>query len=100
MRIIGIKILAGNGKRQKSPVEVMKGLKPGWFPFGNYTEPEMREGHWTMRHEPTRTRIYDQKNGQLKISVHAIVGKNGSGKTTLLDYLMMIMNNAARELCT
>lgn len=98
MRIIGIKILAGNGKRQKSPVEVMKGLKPGWFPFGNYTEPEMREGHWTMRHEPTRTRIYDQKNGQLKISVHAIVGKNGSGKTTLLDYLMMIMNNAAREL--
>ena len=98
MRIIGIKILGGNGKRQKSPVEVMKGLKPGWFPLGNYSEPELRDGQWTLRHEPTRTRIYDQKEGLLKISVHAIVGKNGSGKTTLLDCLMMIVNNAAGEL--
>lgn len=90
--------MAGDGRRKKSPVEVMKGLKPGWFPFGDYPEPELRGNGWTLLSDIPQTRIYDQQEGMLKITVTAIVGKNGSGKTTLLDYLLMIVNNAASEL--
>lgn len=98
MKVVGIRVLPGNGKRLKSPVEVMKGLKPGWFPFGNYSEPVLTENGWCLQYEPLSTGIYDLKEGRLHITISAIVGKNGSGKSTLLDYLLMLINNAASKL--
>ena len=95
MKIIGIKVLNGMGHAKSAP-EVMKGLKPGWFPLGNYVRPSRKNGRWFPEYSPEKSRLYNVLFEELpKISVCGIVGKNGSGKSTLIDYLMMIINNAA-----
>ena len=95
MKIIGIKVLKGLGRARSAP-EVMKGLKPGWFPFGNYGIPFRKNGRWVQYPSSEELELYNLLLDNLpKISVCGIVGKNGSGKSTLLDYLMMIVNNAA-----
>lgn len=88
-------MLKGLGRAKSAP-EVMKGLKPGWFPFGNYGLPFRKNDRWFLEYTPEESGLYNLLFDKLpRISVCGIVGKNGSGKSTLIDYLMMIMNNAA-----
>ena len=98
MRIIGIRIYNGDSKSQNSPTEVMRGVKAGWFPFGNYREPSISDGKWTIEDDTLDNGLYDVFPRQPRISVVGIVGKNGSGKSSLLDYLIRIVNNAACKL--
>ena len=95
MRIIGIKILEGNGRRKKSPVEVMKGLKPGWFPFGDFQEPVKRDDKWILVNGHENYGLYQLCDNMPHIEVCGVVGMNGSGKSTIIDYLLMIINNVA-----
>ena len=97
MRIIGVRIHSGDGLL-KSPTEVMRGVKAGWFPFGNYPEPVVVNGAWSLSYEINDEGIYNSFSEWPRISVTGIVGKNGSGKSSLLDYLLMIMNNTAYHL--
>ena len=101
MRIIGIKIYAGDSL-------VIKNLKPGWFPFGEYHEPT--EGNnFTWQKEEGRkadewlNRLYqsvadDPFAGKMTLSVNCIVGANGSGKSTLLELMLRIINNVSVKL--
>ena len=95
MRIIGIRIHDGRGELFMSPVEVMRGVKDGWFPFGDYPEPKMVEGKWSISRDVREDGFFNVFSERPRIQVAAIVGKNGSGKSSLLDYLLMIINNAA-----
>ena len=90
MKIIGIHIYDGDRHHAKSPTEVLKGLKPGWFPFGNYPEPRCVDGRWNIGMELYQETMYNLFEDTPKVSVTGIVGKNGSGKSTLIDYLLMI----------
>lgn len=95
MKIVGIKILRGVGRAKSAP-EVMKGLKPGWFPLGNYGEPFRKDEQWHIEPSIRETELYSLLFEDLpKVSVSGIVGKNGSGKSTLIDILMIIVNNTA-----
>ncbi|MBQ9677047.1 MAG: AAA family ATPase [Prevotella sp.] len=95
MKIIGIHIYDGDGHRAKSPTEVLKGLKAGWFPFGDYPEPQHVDGRWTIGREFYQNTMYNLFEDTPKVYITGIVGKNGSGKSTLIDYLLMIINNSA-----
>lgn len=88
MHIIGIRIYEG------SP-EVLKNLKPGWYPFGNYIEPTKENGNKWRKEDDLSDELYQLYPDLPQISVSCIVGKNGSGKTTLLDVLYRILNNFA-----
>lgn len=85
MRLLGIKIAP------MSP-SILKVLKPGWYPFGNYLEPNDTYGVMIPRRSKVGENIY-QYEGLPKISVNCIVGKNGAGKSTLLDIMYRIINN-------
>lgn len=91
MHIIGIRIYEG------SP-EVLKNLKPGWYPFGNYIEPTKENGYKWRKEDDLSDELYQLYPDLPQISVSCIVGKNGSGKTTLLDILYRIINNLACEI--
>lgn len=93
MRLIGLKI------DQMEPT-IQKVLKPGWYPFGNYKEPnadgylyveplshEEKNLYWLRRHQP-------------EVSVACIVGMNGSGKSTILEIIFRILNNVAVNQCS
>lgn len=101
MRIIGIRILEGDSL-------VLKNLKPGWFPFGEYQEPQV-DNNFTWQTEEGRkadkwlNRLYqsvaeDPFAGNMKLSVNCIVGANGSGKSTLLEIMLRIINNVSVRL--
>lgn len=98
MRIIGIRIYNGDDRGQNSPTEVMRGVKAGWFPFGNYPEPSISDGEWTIENDILDNGLYNVFARHPHISVVGIVGKNGSGKSSLLDYFIRIVNNAACQL--
>lgn len=91
MHIIGIRIYDGSS-------EVLKNLKPGWYPFGNYVEPTKDNGNKWKIDDDLSDELYQLYPGLPQISVSCIVGKNGSGKTTLLDILYRIINNLACEI--
>lgn len=97
MRIIGIRLYGGSDS-------VIKNLKPGWYPFGDYQEPTL-ENNWQWMTETQRqkekycNRLYKSVSSDdlfspgFEITVNSIVGKNGAGKTTLLELLFRIINN-------
>jgi energy-coupling factor transporter ATP-binding protein EcfA2 len=98
MKIIGIKINNGDAS-------VIKNLKSGWFPFGDFSEPT-EENQWEFGgskciiEEKVLSKLYWSVSSMglsndINISVQCIVGKNGSGKSTLLDVLYSIINNFA-----
>lgn len=95
MKIIGIKIKKG---RASNPEYVMKCLKPGWFPFGDYQEPVKKENKWVLVNDHECYRLYQINDNMPQIEVCGIVGMNGSGKSTIIDYLLMIVNNMAYHL--
>lgn len=92
MRLLGLKI------EQMDP-SIQKVLKPGWYPFGNYKEPNA-DGYLYV--EPL---LYEEKNiywlrrKQPEVSVACIVGMNGSGKSTILEIIFRILNNVAVSEC-
>lgn len=102
MRIVGIKLYGGYDC-------VVKNLKPGWYPFGNYQEPT-GENNWQWRTDNQRmneeycNRLYKSVAGDepfspgFELTVNSIVGKNGSGKTTLLEIYFRIINNLSYRL--
>ena len=97
MRIIGIRLYKGVDS-------VVKNLKPGWYPLGNYQEPK-EENNWQWQTEEQRkneeccNKLYksvaadDPFEDRFQITVNSIVGTNGSGKTTLLELYFRIINN-------
>ena len=98
MKIIGIKLEHGDSS-------VIKNLKPGWFPFGDYQEPT-KDNRWQYLKEGQEddsdklSRMYKSiapvgfPDG-MQLSVQCIVGKNGSGKSTLLELYYRIINDFA-----
>lgn len=89
MHIIGIEI--GEGCNS----EIIKNLRPGWYPFGNYYKPEPQNSFKWRNGSVQSDWLYQIYPDMPQISVSCIVGKNGSGKTTLLDVLYRILNNFA-----
>lgn len=82
----------------KMPGVISKVLKPGWYPFGNFSRPRRRLSYPLRKTENAfAEQIYDD-NKLPHISVNCIVGANGSGKSTLLDILYRIINNFAVRL--
>lgn len=88
MRIIGIKI-------EKGASVVIKNLKPGWYPFGHYTEPNDNNPFRLPDWEKEISQIYQVYPKLPVISVSCIVGKNGAGKTTMIDVMLRLINNFA-----
>ena len=97
MRVIGILLYDGKAS-------VLKNLRPGWYPFGNYQCPTSKNGWQWMTEEQKKAddycnRLYksvekDEPFAEtMKITVGSIVGKNGSGKSTLLELFFRIINN-------
>lgn len=92
MRLIGLKI-------ERMDPSIQKVLKPGWYPFGNYKEPDM-DGY--IHVEPithTEKNLYRLRNYQPEVSVSCVVGMNGAGKSTILEILFRILNNLAVKHC-
>lgn len=87
MHIIGIKIEEG------CELEVLKNLKPGWYPFGNYDEPVKENSYKWRKGSEQSDRLYQLYPNMPQISISCVIGKNGSGKTTLFDILFRILNN-------
>lgn len=79
---------------------ISKNLKPGWYPFGKYPEPQ----NGFIEVPPVSdiaANIYKTSYKSPKITVDCIVGKNGAGKSSLLDIFYRIINNLACALsCT
>ena len=98
MRIIGIRVHDGRGEQFMSPVELMRGVKDGWFPFGNYPIPNDENWRAILKKIESDEGFYNTFSEWPRIYVTGIVGKNGSGKSSILDYLLMIVNNAACQL--
>lgn len=98
MKIIGIKLEYGDSS-------VIKNLKPGWFPFGDYQEPT-KDNRWQYLKEGQQddaeylSRMYKSIAPEgfpdgMQLSVQCIVGKNGSGKSTLLELYYRLINDFA-----
>lgn len=102
MRIIGIRLYGGADY-------VVRNLKPGWYPFGDYQEPkEENDWQWMTaqqkENEEYCNRLYksvvadEPFSPGFELTVNSIVGKNGSGKTTLLEIFFRIINNFSYRL--
>ena len=91
MRIIGIKLYDTKWHT------INKILKPGWFPFGDYPEPEEDKPYILPNRTETVVRLYDLYENNPHIEVSCLVGMNGAGKSTLLDILYRLINNYAVE---
>lgn len=68
-------------------------IKPGWFPFGDYAEPDSKTGLVRIKTYPEEVENIYSKPNHPTVSINAIVGKNGAGKSTLLEILYKILNN-------
>lgn len=92
MRLIGLKI-------ERMDSSIQKVLKPGWYPFGDYPEPQA-DGY--LHVEPLshiERNLYRVRRNQPDVSVSCIVGMNGSGKSTVLEIIFRILNNLAVRQC-
>lgn len=89
MRIIGIKLY--NTKWHT----INKILKAGWFPFGDFPEPEDDNPYILPERTETVRCLYDLHENNPHIEVSCLVGMNGAGKSTLLDILYRLINNYA-----
>lgn len=74
---------------------IQKVLEPGWYPFGNYHEPNEDGFLYVDKQSSVEKSVYRLKSGQLDVSVSCIVGMNGSGKSTIIDIIYRIINNLA-----
>ena len=88
MRIIGIEI-------EKGSLAVIHNLEPGWYPFGDYKEPNMNEPFQEQEWEKKTADIYQVFNNMPEVTVSSIVGNNGSGKSSLIDIMFRMINNLA-----
>lgn len=88
---------------------MVRNLKPGWYPFGDYQEPkEENDWQWMTaqqkENEEYCNRLYKSVAADepfspgFELTVNSIVGKNGSGKTTLLEIFFRIINNFSYRL--
>jgi hypothetical protein len=90
MRIIGLDL-------RMMDRTVGKTLQPGWYPFGDYSEP--KDGYVNLSPLSKRTLgLYRTKTTLPNINVSCIVGRNGSGKSSLLDIMYRILNNLSYKL--
>lgn len=87
MHIIGIKIEKG------SDPKILKNLRPGWYPFGDYEEPAKENEYKWRKGNHLSDRLYQPFPNMPQISISCVIGMNGSGKTTLFDILFRIINN-------
>lgn len=88
MKIIGIRI-------DKGANVVIKNLSPGWYPFGNYNEPDINEAYQEPQWEDVINQVYQIYPKLPSISISCIVGKNGAGKTTMIEVVLRLINNFA-----
>lgn len=88
MKIIGIRIYGGSEV-------VIKNLTPGWYPFGQYEEPDIEQPFKSPSWEVEIEQTYQIHEKLPSISVSSIVGKNGAGKSTMIDVLLRLVNNFA-----
>lgn len=78
---------------------VLKNLKQGWYPIGNYKEPLPGKYVELNQEEELKRKEINQKLYSLRgentpeINVCCIAGKNGSGKSSFLDIMFRIINN-------
>lgn len=86
-RIIGIRLFDTKWHT------VNKILKEGWYPFGNYPEPEDGAPYRLPERSETVVSLYDLYKSSPHIEVSCLVGMNGAGKSTLLDVLYRLINN-------
>lgn len=89
MHIIGIRIEKG------CDPDIIKNLKPDWYPFGDYEEPQKENGYKWRKGDSLSDRLYQIDPGMPQISISCVIGMNGSGKTTLFDVFFRIINNFA-----
>lgn len=92
MRLLGLKI-------ERMDSSIQKVLNPGWYPFGNYKEPDA-DGY--LHVEPltyVEKSLYRLRKYQPEVSVSCVVGMNGSGKSTILEIVFRILNNVAVKQC-
>lgn len=89
MRIIGIRLYDTKWHT------INKILKPGWFPFGDFPEPEDDKPYILTDRTETEKGLYDLHENNPHIEVGCLVGMNGAGKSTLLDILYRLINNYA-----
>lgn len=92
MHIIGIEIEEG------CETEVIKNLRPEWYPFGDYIKPTKDNQYRWRNGSEQSDRLYQIIPNLPTISVSCVVGKNGSGKTTLIGILYRIINNFSYDI--
>lgn len=88
MRIIGLKIFLMDKSIQKV-------LEPGWYPFGDYSEPDEDGFLKVEKRSSLEKSVYRLRKRQPEVSVSCIVGMNGAGKSTVIDIIYRIINNLA-----
>ena len=92
MRLIGLKI-------DRMDSSIQKVLNPGWYPFGNYKEPDA-DGYIDVKPvSHLEKSVYRLRKYQPEVSVSCVVGMNGSGKSTILEIIFRILNNLAVKQC-
>lgn len=88
MKIIGIEMYGGS-------TAVIHNLKPGWYPFGKYTKPDINKPYIEQDWERPVKGLYQIFDRMPEVTVCAIVGNNGSGKSTIIDIMFRLINNLA-----
>ena len=93
MRLIGLKV-------ERMDSSIQKVLNPGWYPFGDYKEPDS-DGFLSVKPVTHLEKsLYRLRKYQPEVSVSCVVGMNGSGKSTILEVIFRILNNLAVRQCS